>query len=180
MTVFDSTFKAFNEFVVVDSTGTYRPGKPLVATTWWCIFDWYSIQTSNQTMGLYKMDHTTAKSVASRLQAVYRPFKASSENAVLGIADYLTGIPSEYRLEQNYPNPFNPSTNVRVDLPTRSTVKLSVFDLLGREIAVLMDGEYIAGRYVSTWNASRVATGAYYCRLVVNGRTLTRAMMLIK
>lgn len=178
--VFDSTFMAFNEFVAVDSTGTYRAGKPLVTTTWWCAFDWYSIQTGNQTMGLYKMDHTTAKPVAARLRAAYRPFRESSENAVVGSVERTVGIPGDYRLEQNFPNPFNPATTISVDFPVRSQVKLVVFDLLGREVALLMEGEYPAGRYVTTWDARGKASGAYFYRLSANGHLFTRAMMLVR
>jgi beta-glucuronidase len=178
--VFDSTFMAFNEFVAVDSTGTYRPGKPLVATTWWCVFDWYSIQTSNQTMGLYKMDHETAKPVAARLRAKYKPFKESSENAILEVAERTVGLPGDYRLGPNFPNPFNPTTTITVDIPVRGLVRLVVYDLLGREVAPLMSGEYSAGRYVTTWDARGMASGAYYCRLSANGHVFTRAMMLVR
>jgi Glycosyl hydrolases family 2, TIM barrel domain/Glycosyl hydrolases family 2, sugar binding domain/Glycosyl hydrolases family 2 len=178
--VFDSTFAAFKEFVAVDSAGTYRPGKPLATTTWWCVFDWYSIQTGNQTMGLYKMDHTTAKPVAARLRAAYKPFKESSENALVGIAEPAPEIPQGYRLAQNFPNPFNPATTITVDLPIRGQARLAVFDLLGREVALLMNGEYSAGRYVTTWDARGMASGAYFIRLSANGHVFTRAMMLVR
>jgi beta-glucuronidase len=178
--VFDSTFRAFNEFVAVDSTGIYRPDKPLAATTWWCMFDWYSIQSGEQTMGLYQMDHTTAKPVMTRLQSVYRPFRESSETAVLGVDEPVAGIPSQVRLEQNFPNPFNPTTVVRYHVPVASIVRLSVYDLLGREVALLVNEENAPGSYAVRFDAGGLASGAYYCRLSTGGSVYTRAMLLVR
>ncbi len=183
--VFDSTFMAFNEFVAVDSTGTYRPGMPLAATTWWCMFDWYSIQTGNQTMGLYRMDHSTAKPVLARLQSVYRPFRETSETAVLGVGEHLTEIPSQLRLEQNFPNPFNPATRIRFDVPGSDgrgpgDVRLAVYDLLGREVAVLALGPKAPGRYEVVFDGTKISSGVYLCRLTAGVRTQTRKMILTK
>ena len=131
-------------------------------------------------MGLYKMDHSTAKPVLARLQSVYRPFKQSSENALVSVADGGVEVPAEYRLEQNYPNPFNPTTTIRAEFPVQGRVRLSIYDLLGREVAVLLYGEYPAGRHTAVWDAGRMASGAYFSRLSVNGRIITKTMMLIK
>ncbi len=180
VSVFDSTFMAFNEFVAVDSTGVWRPGKPLATTTWWCVFDWYSIQTGNQTMGLYQMDHTTAKPVASRLRDVYRPFKASSENVVVEDVERVAELPSECRLEQNYPNPFNPITVVRSQLPVASHVRLTVYDVLGREVALLVDGPRVAGRYQDSFDGNGLASGVYIYRLTADAFVESRKMILLK
>jgi beta-galactosidase len=178
--VFDSTFMAFNEFVAVDSTGTYRPGKPLATTTWWCIFDWYSIQSGDQTMGLYQMDHATEKPVLARLKSVYRPFRESSETAVLGVEEPVSGVPSQFGLQQNFPNPFNPTTVVSYQLPAVSRARLVVYDLLGREVAVLVDEEKCPGSYQVTFNAAGLASGAYCYRLSAGGYARTRAMLLVR
>ncbi|RPH37684.1 DNRLRE domain-containing protein [bacterium] len=76
-----------------------------------------------------------------------------------------TELPHEYRLEQNYPNPFNPSTGVRFQVPAVSDVKLGVYDILGREVAVLVNGRKAAGTYDVQFDASRLASGAYCYRL---------------
>ncbi len=73
--------------------------------------------------------------------------------------------PREYRLEQNYPNPFNPSTIIRYQLSANSTVKLEVFDMVGRRVAVLVDGEQSVGRYEVNFNASNLSSGVYFYRL---------------
>jgi hypothetical protein len=73
-------------------------------------------------------------------------------------------FPKEYTLHQNYPNPFNPSTVIRFTLPIRSSVKLIIYDLLGREIAKLVDREMIEGYQEVEWKAG-VSTGIYFYRL---------------
>ncbi len=178
--VFDSTFKAFSEFLTVDSTGRYQQGRPLCAVTWWCIFDWFSIQTSSQTMGLYKMDHVTAKPVAARLRSVYQPFKASSETAVLGVGDVAPALPAAFLLEQNYPNPFNGQTRISVHVPEAGEFRLAVYDLLGREVAVLMDGHRDPGRYSVTWDARNGASGTYICRGILGNSSHSVPMILLR
>lgn len=87
----------------------------------------------------------------------------------------VTGVEEEYGLGpqafflgQNYPNPFNPSTVIRYGLPMRSTVRLEVYDILGKRVATLVDGEREARYYEVRWEAN-VATGLYLYRLVVEG-----------
>ena len=74
-------------------------------------------------------------------------------------------IPTTYEMYQNYPNPFNPSTIIRYDVPATASVKIVIFDILGREVVTLTDGIQVAGRYNITWNASGVATGVYVYRM---------------
>jgi beta-galactosidase len=180
VTVFDSTFKAFSDFLTVDSTGVYHEGRPLCATTWWCIFDWYSIQTGNQTMGLYKMDHATAKPVLARLRDVYRPFRTSSENAVLSVDGEESTLPTKTALDQNYPNPFNPSSDIRYQISDIRYVHLAVYDLLGREVAVLVNEEQQPGRYQIRFNAAGLPSGVYFYRLQAGPFVEARKMLLLK
>src|SRR3990172_7073100 len=88
-------------------------------------------------------------------------------------------IPLDFSLLQNYPNPFNPATVITYDLPVRSRVRLTVFDLLGREIAVLKDGEEDAQRHAVSFDASRLPSGVYFYRLTTPTFTETRKMVLI-
>ena len=74
-------------------------------------------------------------------------------------------VPGGYALDQNFPNPFNPSTVIGYRLPDDARVTLKVFDLLGREIATLVDGLVQAGSYSVTWNAASFGSGAYFARL---------------
>ena len=180
VTVFDSTFMAFNEFVAVDSMGIYHADNPLTTTTWWAAFDWYTVQTGNQTMGLYMMDHATPKPVAARLRDVYRPFKASSETAVINSVASSPGCPREMILEQNYPNPFNPSTFIVYQISASSHVRLEVINLLGQVVATLFNGQRSPGRYTARFDGSGRASGVYFLRLASDGRTETRKMLLVR
>lgn len=85
-----------------------------------------------------------------------------------------------FALKQNYPNPFNPSTNITFTLDEASEIKLSVFDLLGREIEVLQEGVKSAGQYTVQFNAEGLNSGVYMYRLSTESGTQTRRMMLIK
>jgi hypothetical protein len=75
------------------------------------------------------------------------------------------GIPTEFKLAQNYPNPFNPSTTIRYDLPKNAYVKITIYDVLGRDVAVLVDGMQSAKNYIVEWNPSLVVSGVYFCRI---------------
>jgi hypothetical protein len=87
---------------------------------------------------------------------------------------------NKFSLNQNYPNPFNPSTLVTVSLPERAILNLRVFDLLGREAAVLADGNYPAGLHHFRWNAVGFSSGVYFCRMQANDRISTIKMLLTK
>jgi hypothetical protein len=88
--------------------------------------------------------------------------------------------PETVALVQNYPNPFNPLTTIRYTLPLASQVKLSVYDVQGRNVATLVDGMRDGGVQEVTWDASGLASGIYLCRLTVGSSSQVLKMMLIK
>jgi hypothetical protein len=90
------------------------------------------------------------------------------------------GIPRVYGLSQNYPNPFNPSTVISWQLPSAGEVKLAVYDLLGREVATLVDRELAPGTYTASFNGARLASGVYIYRLTAGQYVEARKMMLTK
>ncbi len=92
----------------------------------------------------------------------------------------ITSPPLEYELNQNYPNPFNPSTIIEFTVPTDGYVSLTVFDVLGREIAVLTRGLLTRGIHRFEWTADRMASGIYFCRLNAGSFTETRRMLLLR
>jgi len=89
-------------------------------------------------------------------------------------------LPSEPVLHQNYPNPFNPSTRIRFSMPESGHVTLTVYDAIGRSVAVLLDDYREAGHHRATWNAADAASGIYILRLQVPGNTLSRSMLLVR
>ena len=89
-------------------------------------------------------------------------------------------LPEEVTLKQNYPNPFNPTTDIQFSIPQRMNVKLEVFDMIGRRIALLVDETRSSGNHQVTFDASDLASGAYLYRLQTETATITKSLMLIK
>lgn len=96
------------------------------------------------------------------------------------------GVPNQFELYHNFPNPFNPSTTISYQLPADSKVSLKIYDLLGREVATLLDNQTKpAGYYEQQWNASHYASGMYIYRLFwkdQSGKTsmATKSMVMVK
>jgi hypothetical protein len=91
-----------------------------------------------------------------------------------------TPRPAAFALEQNYPNPFNPSTEIRYQVSGTSEVQLEVFDVLGRNVATLVNERQAAGSYAVNFNAASLASGIYFYRLQSGSFVATRKMMLVK
>ncbi len=89
-------------------------------------------------------------------------------------------IPNVFELKQNYPNPFNPATTIEYTIPENSRVVLKVYDLLGKEVATLVDKEQNAGSYIVMWNANSVSSGIYFYRITAGKYNDTKRMVLKK
>ena len=91
-------------------------------------------------------------------------------------------LPSSFSLEQNYPNPFNPETVIRYQLPEGGLVTLKVYDVLGREVAILINEFQQAGAYNSTFSISnsQLSSGVYFYRLTAGNKVETKKMILLK
>jgi len=93
----------------------------------------------------------------------------------------LDVLPTDYYVDQNYPNPFNPSTTIRFGLPQQAKVDLRIFNILGQEVAVLVNNQiYEAGNHKVEFNASKLATGVYIYKLQTDNKTFIKKMMLLK
>ena len=90
------------------------------------------------------------------------------------------GIPVKFDLSQNYPNPFNPSTTINFDLPTDGKVSVKLFDMSGKEVAVLVNEVKTAGYYSVNFNASSLSSGVYFYNITADNFTATKKMMLLK
>jgi hypothetical protein len=89
-------------------------------------------------------------------------------------------LPVQFTLEQNFPNPFNPATEIKYSLPTDSHVVLSVFNMLGQEVARLVDRRQVAGNYTATFRAGPMSSGMYIYRLEAGNFIANRKMLLLK
>lgn len=94
--------------------------------------------------------------------------------------DDKNGVPTKFELIQNYPNPFNPTTVISYQLPTSSNVKIAVYDVLGKEIAVLIDSEKPAGKYQTSFNAPNLSAGLYFYTIQAGEFKSTKKMILMK
>ncbi len=99
--------------------------------------------------------------------------------------EILENIPSTFSLSQNYPNPFNPVTKLDYNLPLRSMVNISIYNVLGQEIKILVNGVKEYGYHSITWNGQdnlgkEMASGVYFARITSQGFTKTRKMLLVK
>jgi hypothetical protein len=98
----------------------------------------------------------------------------------VGVEQSTVSLPAEYALQQNYPNPFNPSTTIMFQVAKAGFVSLTVYDLLGQEVATLVNENKAPGTYSIDWLAGRVPSGIYFYRLQSGSFTATRTMMLMK
>jgi hypothetical protein len=91
-----------------------------------------------------------------------------------------TNSPVTFALAQNYPNPFNPSTTIKYELPLSSEVRLSVYDLFGREVSTLVDGRRDAGVYEVKFDGSNLASGVYFYRMQAGDFVKSTNLILLK
>ena len=118
------------------------------------------------------------------LVAAYIDGVLYGDTTLTGIEKIDNLIPEKFHLYQNYPNPFNPSTNIKFEVPLSKGIKgivtLSIFDVLGREVATLINEQLTPGTYTIDWNASAFPSGIYFYRIQSGDYTETKRMTLIK
>ncbi|MEB3326399.1 MAG: T9SS type A sorting domain-containing protein, partial [Synechococcus sp.] len=123
-----------------------------------------------------RYDLTRANSISLRsdesAQVIVGPISTSTESSDQG--------PLRTELHAAYPNPFNPSTQISYSLDAGRQTRIAVYDLLGREVAVLVNGTMPAGRHRVTFDASALASGVYLVRLEAGGEVFTKRMTLLK
>lgn len=107
------------------------------------------------------------------------PWRFTTSDTGVAVEDEAE-VPDEAVLHANYPNPFNPQTTIPFALPQAGPVRLVIYDVLGREMVVLMDGTLPAGRHEAVFDATGLPSGVYFYRLQTAGWTRTRTMLLLK
>jgi hypothetical protein len=107
-------------------------------------------------------------------------FLAYTSTIVTDVSDEQEIIPTVYKLNQNYPNPFNPSTVISWQLPVSSHVLLKIYDILGNEVAILVNENKETGYYETRFDGSALASGMYIYRLTAGNYISTKKMLMIK
>jgi hypothetical protein len=102
------------------------------------------------------------------------------DSAMVGIDDYEVPLPEHLAFLQNYPNPFNISTVIIYSLPQASNVKIEIFDILGRKVETLVQGEQQAGYHQIVWDASDHSSGMYFYKIQAGEYSDTKKMVLLK
>ena len=108
------------------------------------------------------------------------PDKKLEWEGLVNVEQTSSLIPNKFSLSQNYPNPFNPSTTIEFAVPKQSVVKLTIYNLLGEKVSVLVNKELQAGHYKSVFDASSLPSGVYFYRIDAGSFTQTKKLMLLK
>ena len=100
--------------------------------------------------------------------------------SMMVLSEKVKDIPQSFELSQNYPNPFNPTTVIRYGLPEAAKVRLTVYNVLGEQIAELLNEERGAGYHEVNFNASGIASGVYYYRIETGSFVSVRKLVVVK
>ncbi len=142
--------------------------------------DWYASYDSTDHAYAY-YSWLSAGSPGGDVMHVAKSFGTISLTMPTAVGKEQGKLPVTFALSQNYPNPFNPSTTIQYALPRSGNVALVIYNLLGQEVARLLDGPQSAGDHSVTWNARNVSSGMYFYRLTVDDKPIAvRKMMLLK
>ncbi len=131
----------------------------------------------------YEYINGEKKYFKAKLKAAYINGTAFGDSALfVGINENISDVkPNDYILSQNYPNPFNPSTTIEFNIPQQGDVKLTVYDILGKEINTLINKNLNAGNYSVNFDGTGLSSGIYFYTLKVEGKqTITKKMVLTK
>lgn len=139
-----------------------------------------SLNPGTYTMTVIRLGYETeTRQVILTNQNLTENFYLDTFN-VIGITNINSEIPKEFLLRQNYPNPFNPVTNIEFSIPRQDFVKISVYDILGKEIGILVNENLNAGTYKVDFDASQMPSGVYFYRIQTTDFTESKKMVLLK
>jgi hypothetical protein len=105
---------------------------------------------------------------------------SGGQNVPIGIGVISTEVPGTFGLQQNYPNPFNPTTNIRFAVPHNELVTIKVYDVLGKEVATLLNENKQAGTYEVDFNASALSSGVYFYKMSAGKFSSIKRMVVVK
>ena len=143
-------------------------------------FTWTKQQshTDNRLAGVFFSDINTG-TVVGDYGTILRTIN-NGATSIERMSDRLNAYPKRLSLSQNYPNPFNASTIISYSVPSTSFVSLQVFDMLGRQVSNLVSEELAVGHYSTLWNAGKMPSGIYVCRLTAGSVIDTKKLMLVR
>jgi len=164
-----------HKYAIIDAEPGSNPAWLITGSYNWS----NSAENSNDENTLIIQNDRVANLYLQEFSARYTE-AGGSNPIVLGVKEIENGIPEKFSLQQNYPNPFNPSTTIRFSLLRRLPVTLKVFDVLGREVATLVDGELNPGEHSVVYHGEDLPSGVYFYRLTTPTFSQTKLMEVIK
>jgi subtilisin-like proprotein convertase family protein len=164
----DTASVQLNAVAIPPFTGYYRPHSPLSA------YEGYE-PNGNWILSIY--DNLNAETGTLKKYCLVVHYY---DLATIGIQQVSNEVPKQYSLGQNYPNPFNPTTNIKFSIPKSGNVTLKVYDILGKQVAELVNEYKTAGSYIADFNAAHLSSGVYFYRLETEGLIETKKMLLVK
>ena len=149
------------------------------------ISDYLSSDTNNNTLEdpqLTGISRQRDEGLDPRPTAGGPAYQNLAEFVVLGVKEhkFTNVVPTDYKLSQNYPNPFNPATKIQYSIPKASNIKLTIYNILGQRVEVLVDGFRNAGAYEVTWNAKNFPSGIYIYTIETENNLISKKMTLLK
>jgi len=140
----------------------------------------FNSASNNQAWVGYQSDIIPGSYTFTDLQTVSRTYEVL-KSVTVGVENVSSVVPASFSLKQNFPNPFNPTTNIKFDMVKGANVTLKVFDLAGKEVATLVDNEFVsAGTKQVIFEGAKLSSGIYFYTLTAGNFKETKKMMLIK
>jgi len=161
-----------NTFTNMDDTLVTSTNIGVIATTNMGN-NWINLGPKQQTSGLMIYNN---KIYAGGVNCVWK----RDATTYTGIVSISSEVPENYYLHQNYPNPFNPGTKIKFEIPTNTYTKLTIFDITGREVKILVDEMLQPGTYETNWIADNLSSGIYFYKLTTHNFSKTKKMLLLK
>ena len=173
----DAPSAALNSVWFVDKNNGWAVGEGIILKTSDGGKNWSSRMICDKTLNAVRFIDASTGWVVGWYGVILKTIDGGSTSAKTNFEIHST---NNFRLVQNYPNPFNPTTTISYQIPVSSHVILKIFDILGREVATLMNQRKDAGRYSVQWDATRFPSGVYFNTLQAGEYRDTKRMMLLK
>lgn len=189
-----ATYKVGYKLLVTSTYGTVTNHNQFFdsgGVAWWCVTprvvnvsgqNWYFHGWNGSGPNSFTSPDSSGRDTCAGVNSMLNSFVeiARWSTEPHAIHNISSEVPSEYKLHQNYPNPFNPVTRIKFDIIKSGNVKIVVYDLLGKEVAVLANEFLPIGRYEADFDASHLASGIYYYKITTHDFVSVRKMMLLK
>ena len=161
---------------MISTKDSSNPGIPIVITTDVKSYVWF---VPGRKFPVFQINYTSVSSTIGPSSSG-KVVQLDANSTPTDVRPIMADIPDGFSLSQNYPNPFNPSTTVSFSIPTKEQVTLRVLNLLGSEVATLLDQQLSPGEYKTDFNAANLPSGLYFYRLSTGGYSAVKKLMLVR